>query len=79
MPGRPRSREIPQGTQVGGLGEADQEVDHRHRVRCLQVAVKHLALAVADEERSRRFYESYFGFDVRREVGFQVVGGVESP
>ena len=27
--------------------------------------MKHLALAVADEERSRRFYESYFGFDAR--------------
>jgi catechol 2,3-dioxygenase-like lactoylglutathione lyase family enzyme len=25
--------------------------------------VKHLALAVTDHERSRRFYESYFGFD----------------
>jgi catechol 2,3-dioxygenase-like lactoylglutathione lyase family enzyme len=25
--------------------------------------VEHLALAVADQERSRRFYESYFGFD----------------
>jgi catechol 2,3-dioxygenase-like lactoylglutathione lyase family enzyme len=25
--------------------------------------VKHLALAVTDQERSRRFYESYFGFD----------------
>jgi len=25
--------------------------------------VEHLALAVADRERSRRFYESYFGFD----------------
>ncbi|MGH3038671.1 MAG: VOC family protein [Gaiellaceae bacterium] len=24
----------------------------------------HLALAVRDEERSRRFYETYFGFDV---------------
>jgi catechol 2,3-dioxygenase-like lactoylglutathione lyase family enzyme len=24
--------------------------------------VKHLALAVTDQERSRRFYESYFGF-----------------
>ena len=23
----------------------------------------HLALAVSDEERSRRFYETYFGFD----------------
>ena len=23
----------------------------------------HLALAVRDEERSRRFYETYFGFD----------------
>jgi catechol 2,3-dioxygenase-like lactoylglutathione lyase family enzyme len=27
--------------------------------------VKHLALAVADQERSRRFYEAYFGFDAR--------------
>ncbi len=25
----------------------------------------HLALAVTDEERSRRFYESYLGFDAR--------------
>jgi catechol 2,3-dioxygenase-like lactoylglutathione lyase family enzyme len=25
--------------------------------------VKHLALPVSDQERSRRFYESYFGFD----------------
>jgi catechol 2,3-dioxygenase-like lactoylglutathione lyase family enzyme len=25
----------------------------------------HLALAVRDEERSRRFYETYFGFDAR--------------
>ena len=25
--------------------------------------MKHLALAVSDQERSRRFYESYFGFD----------------
>jgi catechol 2,3-dioxygenase-like lactoylglutathione lyase family enzyme len=25
--------------------------------------VSHLALAVRDEERSRRFYETYFGFD----------------
>jgi catechol 2,3-dioxygenase-like lactoylglutathione lyase family enzyme len=25
--------------------------------------VRHLALAVSDQERSRRFYESYFGFD----------------
>jgi catechol 2,3-dioxygenase-like lactoylglutathione lyase family enzyme len=25
--------------------------------------VKHLALAVTDQERSRRFYETYFGFD----------------
>jgi catechol 2,3-dioxygenase-like lactoylglutathione lyase family enzyme len=24
--------------------------------------MKHLALAVADQERSRRFYETYFGF-----------------
>jgi len=27
--------------------------------------VKHLALAVSDQERSRRFYESYFGFDAQ--------------
>jgi catechol 2,3-dioxygenase-like lactoylglutathione lyase family enzyme len=27
--------------------------------------VKHLALAVTDQERSRRFYEAYFGFDAR--------------
>ncbi len=25
--------------------------------------MRHLALAVADQERSRRFYEDYFGFD----------------
>jgi catechol 2,3-dioxygenase-like lactoylglutathione lyase family enzyme len=25
--------------------------------------MKHLALAVSDQERSRRFYETYFGFD----------------
>ena len=27
--------------------------------------MRHLALAVADQRRSRRFYESYFGFDAR--------------
>jgi catechol 2,3-dioxygenase-like lactoylglutathione lyase family enzyme len=27
--------------------------------------MKHLALAVSDQERSRRFYESYLGFDAR--------------
>jgi catechol 2,3-dioxygenase-like lactoylglutathione lyase family enzyme len=27
--------------------------------------LKHLALAVFDQERSRRFYETYFGFDAR--------------
>ncbi len=27
--------------------------------------MKHLALAVRDRERSRRFYESYFGFDAK--------------
>jgi catechol 2,3-dioxygenase-like lactoylglutathione lyase family enzyme len=26
------------------------------------VSVRHLALAVADQHRSRRFYETYFGF-----------------
>ena len=25
--------------------------------------MKHLAIAVRDQERSRRFYETYFGFD----------------
>ena len=27
--------------------------------------MKHLALAVSDQERSRRFYELYFGFDAK--------------
>jgi catechol 2,3-dioxygenase-like lactoylglutathione lyase family enzyme len=27
--------------------------------------MKHLALAVSDQQRSRRFYETYFGFDAR--------------
>lgn len=27
--------------------------------------MQHLALAVTDQERSRRFYETYFGFDAR--------------
>jgi catechol 2,3-dioxygenase-like lactoylglutathione lyase family enzyme len=27
--------------------------------------MKHLALPVQDQERSRRFYESYFGFDAK--------------
>ena len=27
--------------------------------------MKHLALAVSNQERSRRFYETYFGFDAR--------------
>jgi catechol 2,3-dioxygenase-like lactoylglutathione lyase family enzyme len=27
--------------------------------------MKHLALPVTDRERSRRFYETYFGFDAR--------------
>lgn len=27
--------------------------------------MRHLALAVTDQEQSRRFYESYFGFDAR--------------
>jgi catechol 2,3-dioxygenase-like lactoylglutathione lyase family enzyme len=29
------------------------------------VAVNHLALALADQERSRHFYETHFGFDAR--------------
>jgi catechol 2,3-dioxygenase-like lactoylglutathione lyase family enzyme len=29
------------------------------------IEMKHLALAVTDQERSRRFYESYFGFAAR--------------
>ena len=32
-------------------------------MRCDHLAVKHLALPVTDQERSRRFYETYFGFD----------------
>jgi catechol 2,3-dioxygenase-like lactoylglutathione lyase family enzyme len=27
--------------------------------------LKHLALAVSDQQRSKRFYETYFGFDAR--------------
>jgi catechol 2,3-dioxygenase-like lactoylglutathione lyase family enzyme len=27
--------------------------------------MRHLALAVTDQERSRRFYEAYFGFDAK--------------
>jgi catechol 2,3-dioxygenase-like lactoylglutathione lyase family enzyme len=27
--------------------------------------VKHLALAVTDQDRSRRFYQTYFGFDAQ--------------
>jgi hypothetical protein len=27
--------------------------------------MEHLAFAVSDQERSRRFYETYFGFDAR--------------
>jgi catechol 2,3-dioxygenase-like lactoylglutathione lyase family enzyme len=27
--------------------------------------MKHLALAVSNQERSRRFYETYFGFDAK--------------
>jgi catechol 2,3-dioxygenase-like lactoylglutathione lyase family enzyme len=27
--------------------------------------MKHLAIAVRDQERSRRFYETYFGFDAK--------------
>jgi catechol 2,3-dioxygenase-like lactoylglutathione lyase family enzyme len=27
--------------------------------------MKHLALAVSDQARSRRFYETYFGFGAR--------------
>ena len=27
--------------------------------------MNHLALAVSDQERARRFYETYFGFDAR--------------
>ena len=36
--------------------------------------MKHLALAVADQERSRRFYESYFGFDAQPSRSYD--GGV---
>jgi catechol 2,3-dioxygenase-like lactoylglutathione lyase family enzyme len=33
------------------------------RLTCPRKSVRHLALAVRDQERSRRFYETYFGFD----------------
>jgi len=36
--------------------------------------MKHLALAVSDQERSRRFYETYFGFDA--EPAREYDGGV---
>jgi catechol 2,3-dioxygenase-like lactoylglutathione lyase family enzyme len=36
--------------------------------------MKHLALPVSDQERSRRFYETYFGFDA--EPARQYDGGV---
>ena len=36
--------------------------------------MRHLALAVTDQERSRRFYESYFGFDAQPSRGYD--GGV---
>ena len=36
--------------------------------------MKHLALAVSDRERSRRFYETYFGFDA--EPAREYDGGV---
>jgi catechol 2,3-dioxygenase-like lactoylglutathione lyase family enzyme len=36
--------------------------------------MKHLALAVSDQERSRRFYETYFGFDA--ELPREYDGGV---
>ena len=36
--------------------------------------MKHLALAVSDQERSRHFYETYFGFDA--EPALRYDGGV---
>jgi catechol 2,3-dioxygenase-like lactoylglutathione lyase family enzyme len=36
--------------------------------------MQHLALAVSDQERSRRFYETYFGFGVEPARGYD--GGV---
>ena len=36
--------------------------------------MKHLALPVSDQERSRRFYETYFGFDA--EPAREYDGGV---
>src|SRR5207244_13481505 len=35
---------------------------HPVRPRASGLSVEHLALAVRDQERSRRFYERYFGF-----------------
>jgi catechol 2,3-dioxygenase-like lactoylglutathione lyase family enzyme len=50
--------------QTGHIGEI-----HRvgaSRVACRTVSVvDHLAIPVRDQERSRRFYEPYFGFGAR--------------
>lgn len=42
-------------------------------MRYVRATVKHLALAVTDQEKSRRFYESYFGFDARPRGGTTTV------
>jgi catechol 2,3-dioxygenase-like lactoylglutathione lyase family enzyme len=42
--------------------------------------VRHLALAVIDQERSRRFYETYFGFTAEpapREDGVLILHDAE--
>jgi catechol 2,3-dioxygenase-like lactoylglutathione lyase family enzyme len=36
------------------------------RLRTSVVRMDHLAIPVRDQERSRRFYETYFGFDAQR-------------
>lgn len=45
--------------------------------------MKHLALAVHDQERSRRFYETYLGFDAHpprhHDGGVEIVEEWEEP
>src|SRR5262249_30053534 len=54
------------GVRRGGRGRGAARRDRgrcRARARgCRTRSMKHLALAVTDQERSRRFYETYFGF-----------------
>src|SRR4029077_16047833 len=47
----------PSGTSRGALPGSS--------IACEAARMKHLALPVSDQERSRRFYESYLGFGAR--------------